>query len=216
MQKTSKDPVQTSEWENACLKGRRSLFLRKRRLRYFNIKKNNFVLDLGCGDGLNIHILRKMGVKKIWGVDISKKLLTEAKKNNPRTKFFKGSAESLPFRDNTFDVVLVDSVFHHIMDYKKSLKEIKRVLKPKGRLCFSEPHKSFLRGLYDKVSVLSIAKYIPFLKIRSAGYLGEIEFMKHWLRTEEDFFKNLSELDFKKRLKKKDILSIMGEYEVAK
>lgn len=209
-------PKQTAEWEDACLKGRRNIYLRKRRLEYFDIKKNDFVLDLGCGDGLNIKILRRMGVKKIYGVDISKRLLSEAKKNNPRTRFYRASSESLPFKSNTFDVVLVDSVFHHLMRYGKSLKEIKRVLKSKGRLCFSEPHRSFLRSLYDKISEHSLAKYVPVLKIRSAGYLGEIELMKHWLRTEEDFYETLSKLGFKERLKKKDILSIIGVYETTK
>ena len=204
---------QTKHWEEACVRTRRSLAQRERRLKLFRIKKADRVLDLGCGDGLNISVLMKRGVKSVNGVDISPKLLEEAKKANPKAKFYLASSEALPFKDNSFEIVLVDSVFHHLMKFKKSISEIKRVLTPRGRLCFIEPHKSLVRGIYDFVSELPIAKYIPLLKERSISYLGEKKFMKHWLRNEDRFYKILEELEFKDILKKKDILSIIGIYE---
>ena len=204
---------QTKHWEEACVNTRRSLAQRKRRLKLFHIKKTDRVLDLGCGDGLNIRILVQSGIKRIIGVDISKELLKVAKKINPMTKFYLASSEALSFKDSSFDIVLVDSVFHHLMQFTKSLKEIKRVLAPRGKLCFIEPHKSFMREIYDFVSELSVAKYIPFLRERSISYLGEKKFMKHWLKNEEKFYKILDELEFKEIQKKMDILSIIGIYE---
>lgn len=204
---------QTKHWEEACVETRRSLVERKRRLKLFRIKKTDRVLDLGCGDGLNIRILVQSGIKRIIGVDISKELLREAKKISPKTKFYLASSEALPFKYGSFDIVLVDSVFHHLMQFTKSLKEIKRVLAPRGKLCFIEPHKSIVREIYDFVSELPVAKYIPFLRARSISYLGEKKFMKHWLKNEEKFYRGLKELGFHEIQKKVDILSIIGIYE---
>ena len=207
---------QTKHWEEACVNTRRNLAQREKRLKLFRIKKTDNVLDLGCGDGLNIKILVQRGVKRVAGVDISGQLLQEAKKANPKVKFYLASSESLPFKDNSFDIVLVDSVFHHLMKFRKSLKEIRRVLVSGGRLCFIEPHKSLFREFYDFVSELPIAKYTPFLKERSISYLGERKFMKHWLKNEEIFYRILEELEFRKVQKKIDILSIIGIYEKSK
>ena len=204
---------QTEEWEEACVDTRRSLKARKRRLDIFKFKKSEKILDLGCGDGLNIKVLRQKGVKNIVGVDIAPELLKLARKSNPKIKFVKASAEKLPFKAKTLDVVLVDSVFHHFLTYEKALKEIKRVLKPGGRLCFIEPHKSIFRSFYDYVSILEISKYIPWLKERRKSYLGEIKFMKNWLKTENEFYDLLDKLGFKEKLKRRDILSILGTYE---
>ena len=203
---------QTVKWENACIKTRRNLGKREKRLSIFKINKKQKVLDLGCGDGLNITILKKMGIRNIVGVDISGKLIKEAKRLNPNVKFYTASSEKLPFGSESFDIVLVDSVFHHLMNYEKSLLEINRVLNPKGQLCFIEPHNSLLRSVYDRVCEMSLSKYVPFLKNRRDSYLGEINFMKHWLETEEMFYSNLEKFGFKKIVKRVDVLSIVGIY----
>jgi len=116
---------QTRSWEQACLKSRRNLNSRKRRLLLFKIKKTDKGLDLGCGDGLNLKLLKEMGIKDLTGVDISEDLIEKAKKMNPEVKFYLASAEKLPFKSNSFNIVLVDSVFHHFLRYDKALSEIK-------------------------------------------------------------------------------------------
>lgn len=214
MKKNVKTPKQTTEWEHACVETRRNVGKRKKRLLIFKISKKQKILDLGCGDGLNISVLWKMGIKNVVGVDISKDLIKKAKILNPKNKFYQGRASKLPFKDNSFDVVLVDSVFHHLMSYPKPITEIKRILKDSGKLCFIEPHKSFLRSVYDRISELPVTKYIPLLKQRSISYLGEIEFMRHWIKTENNFYSELIKQGFKKVLTKKDLLSIIGIYEV--
>ncbi len=203
---------QTEEWEDECIKTRRSKENRNERLHLFKIKKTDKVLDLGCGDGLNMGILSSMGVKSLTGIDISAKLLKIAKEENPKAKFFQASAEKLPFKNNTFDIVLVDSVFHHLLSYKKSLNEIYRVLKKNGRLCFIEPHQTMVRRIMDGVCELPYATFLPFIGKRAKSYLGEIKFMKHWLATENNFYFNLEDIGFKENLKKLDFLSIVGIY----
>lgn len=208
----SANPHQTLEWEEACLKTRRNLKSRERRLRQFRIKNDDCVLDLGCGDGLNISILRQMDVDKVVGIDISKELLELAKQTNPGTKFYVGSAQKIPFKAESFDVVLVDSVFHHLMEYEDTAREIKRVLKRGGRLCFIEPHKSLLRSALDFVSILPGSQYLPFLGNRVVAYRQEIDLMTHWLKTENEFLKALERHGFKKKFCREDFLSIIACY----
>ena len=209
------NPHQTLEWEDSCVETRRDLKSRNGRLRMFNIKKTDSVLDLGCGDGLNIMLLNNMGIKEVIGVDISKKLLKMAKANNPKTKFYVGSAESLPFRTNSFDIVLIDSVLHHLMEYEEPAKEIKRVLKKGGCLCFMEPHKSFLRSLIDFICILPFSDYFPVIGKRAKAYKQEIELMKHWLTTEDEFLDTLKKYGFKKVFLIEDFLSIVAAFRKA-
>lgn len=206
------NPHQTLEWESACLKTRRNLKSREKRLRQFKINKSAFLLDLGCGDGLNIGILRKMGIRKLAGVDISQELLRFARANNPGIKFYVGSAQKIPFKAKSVDIVLVDSVFHHLMEYDKAILEIKRVLKPGGRLCFIEPHKSPIRSILDCVSVLPLSGHLPFIGNRAVAYREEIELMTHWLATEDDFLGTLLRSGFKEEFCREDFLSIIASY----
>lgn len=201
----------TEKWEKECVGLRRSVWLRKIRLMMFGIKKQDYLLDLGCGDGLNIKILRALGIKNIVGLDISKSLLNLAQKNNPGIKFVLGFAEKLPFKDESFDGVLVDSTFHHLSDYKKSIRQINRILKKGGFLYFSEPHNSFLRNVYDFLTVRSIGR-IPLFSKRRMTFLAEEELIKNWLMHEEFFIESLKPLGFRKIYVKYDLLSIIGKF----
>lgn len=179
----------------------------------FQINFQDKVLDLGCGDGLNIKLLRQMGVSNIWGVDISDHLLKLARLNNPGTKFYLASADKLPFKNGEFDIILIDSTFYHFFDNSKSLREIRRVLKKAGRLNFIEAHHSFLRKLFDKLTLSPIANYLPFFGSRQPALRAERLSLNHWLLKEETFLKSLNKYGFKKRFLKKDLLSIIGSYE---
>ena len=204
---------QTHEWEKDCIKTRRNLWLRKKRLLQFNIQKNDHVLDLGCGDGLNIALLKKMGIQNIIGVDISSYLLKLAQKNNLGVKFYLADAKKLPFKDQTFDIVLADSVFHHLLNYPKSITEIKRVLKMGGYVCFVDPHKSFLRSLMDFITQLPISQMLPFFKGRQPAYLAEKDLMEYWLNNEQLFLNLLKKHGFKKDFCRVDLLSVIGQYQ---
>lgn len=206
------NPHQTLEWEDSCVETRRDLRSRRKKLDMFNLKKTDTVLDLGCGDGLNVSLLYEMGIKKVIGVDISDKLLKMAKVNNPKAKFYLGSAQKIPAKDSTFNIVLVDSVFHHLMEYGEAVREIKRVLKKEGMLCFMEPHKSFIRTSMDFVSTLPFSNYYPFIGKRAKAYKEEIDLMTHWLLTEDDFLSTLEEQGFKKKFYKVVFLSIVACY----
>ncbi|MBI2028409.1 MAG: class I SAM-dependent methyltransferase [Candidatus Levybacteria bacterium] len=205
--------TQTKDWEKACVKTRRSLAKRNGRIVVFDIRKSDKVLDLGCGDGLNIKIFRSLGIRNVVGIDVSSDLISQARHSNPKAKLYVGSAEKLPFKNEEFDVVFVDSVFHHIIFYDRVIKEIKRVLKKNGLLCFIEPHRSIFRSFIDFICILPISKFVPILKDRREAFLGEIHLMTHWLATEEEFIDSLKNNEFSEIFQKKKLLSILGEFQ---
>ncbi len=101
------------------------------------------VLDLGCGNGRLLEILKDLEID-YSGVDNSRKLIELAEKNQGEKRegekikskqFFLGDALNLPFKDNSFDKIFSLAVFHHIPSrewQKRFLEEAKRVLKPGG------------------------------------------------------------------------------------
>ncbi|EOB14029.1 Putative methyltransferase KIAA1456 like protein, partial [Nosema bombycis CQ1] len=91
--------------------------------------KGGIVLDNGCGNG------RCIINKNIIGLDYSLNLLKEAKIKKDNV-LLRGDGLDLPFLDNSFDLIMSIAVIHHFSTKErrnKALKEIKRVLKPKGK-----------------------------------------------------------------------------------
>jgi ubiquinone/menaquinone biosynthesis C-methylase UbiE len=93
--------------------------------------KKPLILDLGCGTGISTRQLTKVGT--VIGCDPDPRMLAAARKHTrPKVKKYTvGSADKLPFADETFDAVTAFAALHWFSD-KKSVEEIKRVLKPNG------------------------------------------------------------------------------------
>lgn len=91
-------------------------------------------LDLGCGTGEMLKlILQEDAGKELYGIDLSEKMLQVAKSKLPeQVKLLLGDSETLPFSDNTFDVVYCNDSFHHYPAPMNVLREVQRVLKPGG------------------------------------------------------------------------------------
>lgn len=100
-------------------------------------------LDIGCGSGHGSSALATK-FKTVHGVDISEEAITYAQKHwqEPNIHFSIGDSLNIPFPDNTFDVVVAFEVFEHLTDWRKFLTEIKRVLKPNGKVYLSTPNKT--------------------------------------------------------------------------
>ena len=96
-------------------------------------------LELGCGTGEFTRRVASAGSFLI-ALDLSAELLAKARsKGGTAAQFVRGNAENLPFPDGTFDVVYGCSTLHHL-DVEAALREVRRVLRPGGRLVFSEPN----------------------------------------------------------------------------
>ena len=101
-------------------------------------KKGERILDAGCANGYFFETIKNKNIQ-YYGVDISEKLIKIAKeKYSKKGAIFKiADISNLPFPDNFFDKTYSISVIHNVPSKKirlEHLKEIKRVLKPKGFL----------------------------------------------------------------------------------
>lgn len=107
------------------------------------------ILDVGCGTGANLKMLREYGTAE--GVDISQQAV-EFCHERGLTDVRLGAAEELPQSNNTFDLVTALDVIEHLDDDSEGLNEIQRVLRPNGHALLFVPAFMFLWGVQDDVS----------------------------------------------------------------
>jgi ubiquinone/menaquinone biosynthesis C-methylase UbiE len=106
---------------------------------FFHDKNVKSILDVGTGTGDFLKVLTEdFPGAAIVGVDPDSKSLEEAAKKFPEITFQKMGAEKLLFKANSFDVVSISMALHHLPKIQKSLKEIKRVVKPGGWIIVNE------------------------------------------------------------------------------
>jgi ubiquinone/menaquinone biosynthesis C-methylase UbiE len=100
------------------------------------------VLEVGIGSGLNIPYYDSTKISAIIGLDPSEELNNMARKvaadNGLEVDFILGSAEAIPLPDNHVDSVLVTYTLCTIPDALSASKEMRRVLKPDGKIIFCE------------------------------------------------------------------------------
>ncbi len=105
--------------------------------------KNKNILNLGCGLGEEAVYLAILGAKVV-AIDISNAMLKTTEKLakkykvNKNITFQKMSCEDMAFKNNSFDAVFGCNILHHV-NIKKTVLEVRRVLKPKGIAVFVEP-----------------------------------------------------------------------------
>lgn len=100
------------------------------------------VLELGCGGGLNQQFYDAARVTAFAGVDPSAALLDQARRSAQAkgwdTDIRQGVGEALPFGDDSFDTVVCTYTLCSVSDHARTIAEMRRVLKPGGRLLFLE------------------------------------------------------------------------------
>ena len=100
--------------------------------------------DLGCGTGLMAEAVAPF-VKQVHAVDDSEAMLVAAEKRiGPRNniRLYQAALESLPLSDNSLDAAIMILVLHHLPDPDAALAEVRRVVKPGGRMLIVDmvPH----------------------------------------------------------------------------
>jgi len=107
-------------------------------------KKTYDVLDIGCGTGkCGIALAKKQHIKTLMGVDISSKMLIEAQKSldgkpsHFNTLFHSDYSAFLSKTKQKFDIVIAGSSLHFKKDLAKTLRDIVKVMRPKGHLVFA-------------------------------------------------------------------------------
>ena len=100
------------------------------------------VLEVGIGSGLNLPFYDKSKINKLWGLDPSEELnkmaADVAKEEKMEVDFIISGAEEIPLPDNKVDTVILTYTMCTIPDVDLANEEIKRVLKPEGKLIFCE------------------------------------------------------------------------------
>ncbi|MFI8414087.1 class I SAM-dependent methyltransferase [Paeniglutamicibacter gangotriensis] len=103
--------------------------------------RNRRILDAGCGSGPLTKALGSRGAI-MTGFDASKEMIRLARQRlgDEADLSVADLAQPLPFEDDRFDDVVASLVFHYLPDWVSPLKEIRRVLRPGGRLIMSVNH----------------------------------------------------------------------------
>lgn len=98
------------------------------------------VLDLGCGNGNLIRMLREVKRASCWGADLSPQMIQEAGKNlGDKVNLAVADAAALPYGDGQFDIVICNASFHHYTEPERAVEEIRRVLRTGGTLILGDP-----------------------------------------------------------------------------
>ena len=105
------------------------------------IEKKIKLLDLGCGIGkLERYLYTSFPFANVCGIDSSSESIKVASSANKKTTFLVYNGEEIPFKDNSFNAIILAGVLHHIPPTKREivLKESFRVLKKSGYLFIFE------------------------------------------------------------------------------
>lgn len=130
-------------------------------IKSLDIKPHDNVLDLCCGTGDLAGLTKKIQSEAcVTGIDFSENMIDIAKDKYPNVQFFQGDATSLPYEDNTFDIVTMGFGLRNIQNAEKAVEEVYRILKPNGKflhLDFGE--KNLISKIYDKLTPLIVSRF---------------------------------------------------------
>jgi SAM-dependent methyltransferase len=145
------------------------------------------VLDVACGTGaVTAEALRRVGPNgDVVGLDRSEDMLAVARRKMPALDLLEGRAEALPFDDETFDAVTCQFGLMFFDDRERALREMRRVLRPEGRVAIAvwdrlerTPGYAALTELIERHLGAEAGK-----PVRAAFALGDVDLVRSLLET---------------------------------
>lgn len=119
------------------------------------------VMEIGCGTGEIWHVnqQRLPTDLRVTLLDLSIGMVDTARSSSngdERFNFATGDAQHLPFENGRFDTVLANYMLYHVPDIAQAVHELRRVLKPSGRLCAATNGRQHMQDLYDLMNRFSL------------------------------------------------------------
>jgi demethylmenaquinone methyltransferase/2-methoxy-6-polyprenyl-1,4-benzoquinol methylase len=138
------------------------LDLRWRRLAAAEVvRPGDRVLDAACGTGDLALADHRAGALEVTGLDFSPRMLERARRKAPGIRFVEGDMLALPFEDGVFDSATVGFGVRNVSDLELALRELRRVLRPGGRLAILEITRA--RGVLRPFFNLWFDRLVPLL-----------------------------------------------------
>jgi len=160
-------------------------------LTHVDIEPDYVILDVGCGGGETVSRLAQLAVLgKVFGIDLSADMVEYSKKVNNkliaenRVEIVDGSVENKGFSANFFNLVTAVEAYYFWSSFSAAIKEIKRVLKPSGKLLIV--NEMIKDGVYEvkhgEMIEKTFVRLLPLKEIRdimqSVGFMNVQIFTK--------------------------------------
>ena len=130
------------------------------------VSSGDRVLDACCGTGDLAVAARRAGAAEVVGLDFSERMLERARRKDAAVEWLQGDLLELPFEDGSFDAATVGFGVRNVDDLERALAELRRVLRPGGRVGILEittpsgPLKAFFVLWFD-VMIPLVGKILP-------------------------------------------------------
>jgi ubiquinone/menaquinone biosynthesis C-methylase UbiE len=112
---------------------------------YVDIRSEDVILDIGGNTG-KVTEAYSNNCEEVIVLEPKRNVVEYGKSRRPNIKFVEGEAENIPLPDAYFDKVVASASLHHFSDHDKALEEMKRVLKPDGKIIILEIDPNTRRG----------------------------------------------------------------------
>lgn len=145
------------------------------------------ILDLAAGTGASSAALAKGGAEVV-ACDLSEGMIEVGRERHPEIEFVHGNAMDLDFEDGSFDAVTISWGLRNIPDPQLALREMARVVRPRGRLVvleFSTPPSRIFRGLYNVYQSTVMPAIARVASTNDGAYDYLVESIRAWPTQEE-------------------------------
>ena len=187
------NPLAPNPWEAAYLRfetpeeERRKFLRRLRKLGSSAWPRDAQIVELFCGRGNGLHALEQLGFSRLEGADLSAALLANYAGS---AKCVVADCRQLPYPDESRDIAIVQGGLHHLpelpADLVRVVQEVRRVLRPGGRLVVVEPWRTPFLRLVHWVGSFRIARRLwPKLDALETMTEWESETYEQWLAQPE-------------------------------
>jgi len=169
---------------NTTLSFNRDKYWRRFAVSKTNLGEKGSALDVCCGTGmLTLELAKAAGPQgKVVGLDFCENMLAKARENLKKSplgsciELVKGNAIDLPFEDNTFDCATIGFALRNVPDVEKTIYEMKRVIKPGGKVVSLELTKPSA-PVFKQVYYFYFNRLVPLLGKLGIGHDGPYSYL---------------------------------------